>query len=326
MSSETTTKSPEAAAVPPPGHAPETKRVPRGHKRLLTRRDRITLGFMAGVPTVLHVALVWVTALASIALAFTTWDGIGFDSIKWVGMDNFKQLFTDNPQFWPAVEHNIIWFVVLIAIPTPLGLFLAVQLDKKIRFSRVYQTAFFLPVVVSLAVTGFVWQLVYNPDTGLINSLIGANKPGHYIDWIGDPHLNLWAVLIAASWRHTGYMMILYLAGLKGVDPSLREASSLDGANEWQTFKNVIFPTLRPTNTVVLVVTIIEALRAFDLVFVFNKGAQGTELLSILITNNIIGESSRIGYGSAIAVVLLVISLAVIIPYLIATFRKERRA
>ncbi|WP_433917704.1 sugar ABC transporter permease [Streptomyces canus] len=326
MSSETTTKTPEAAAVPPPGPAPVSKRVPRGHKRLLTRRDRITLGFMAGVPTILHVALVWVTALASIALAFTSWDGIGFGSIKWVGLDNFRQLFTDNPQFWPAVEHNIIWFVVLILIPTPFGLFLAVQLDKNIRFSRVYQTAFFLPVVVSLAVTGFVWQLVYNPDTGLINSLIGANKPGHYIDWIGDPKLNLWAVLIAASWRHTGYMMILYLAGLKGVDPSLREASSLDGANEWQTFKNVIFPTLRPTNTVVLVVTIIEALRAFDLVFVFNKGAQGTELLSILITNNIIGESSRIGYGSAIAVVLLVISLAVIIPYLIATFRKERQA
>ncbi|MGW2616253.1 carbohydrate ABC transporter permease [Streptomyces sp. NPDC001500] len=326
MSTDISPKSPEAAAVPPPGPAPAAKRVPQGPKRLLTRRDRATLALMAGVPTVLHVALVWVTALASIALAFTTWDGIGFDSIKWVGLDNFRQLFTDNPQFWPAVQHNVIWFVVLILIPTPLGLFLAVQLDKKIRFSRVYQTAFFLPVVMSLAVTGFVWQLIYNPDTGLINSLIGANKPGHYIDWIGDPHLNLWAVLVAASWRHTGYMMILYLAGLKGVDPSLREASSLDGANEWQTFKNVIFPTLRPTNTVVLVVTIIEALRAFDLVFVFNKGAQGTELLSILITNNIIGESSRIGYGSAIAVVLLVISLAVIIPYLIATFRKERRA
>ncbi|MEU4873278.1 sugar ABC transporter permease [Streptomyces sp. NPDC021608] len=326
MTTDLSSKSPEAADVPPPGPAPAAKRAPQGPRRLLTRRDRLTLGLMAGVPTVLHVALVWVTALASIALAFTTWDGIGFDSIKWVGLDNFRQLFADNPQFWPAVEHNVIWFVVLILVPTPLGLFLAVQLDKKIRFSRVYQTAFFLPVVMSLAVTGFVWQLIYNPDTGLINSLIGANKPGHYIDWIGDPHLNLWAVLVAASWRHTGYMMILYLAGLKGVDPSLREASSLDGANEWQTFKNVIFPTLRPTNTVVLVVTIIEALRAFDLVFVFNKGAQGTELLSILITNNIIGESSRIGYGSAIAVVLLVISLAVIIPYLIATFRKERRA
>ncbi|MEU0170214.1 sugar ABC transporter permease [Streptomyces iakyrus] len=324
----TPAKAPEPAAPPAPGPAPTSPpaKTPHGHRRLLTRRDRITLGLMAGVPTILHVALVWLTALASIALAFTTWDGIGFDSITWVGLDNFRELFTSNPQFWPAVEHNVIWFVVLILLPTPFGLFLAVQLDKKIRFSRVYQTAFFLPVVMSLAVIGFVWQLIYNPDTGLINSIIGANKPGHYIDWIGDPDLNLWAILIAASWRHAGYMMILYLAGLKSVDPALREASALDGANEWQTFKNVVFPTLRPTNTVVLVVTIIEALRAFDLVFVFNKGAQGTELLSILVTNNIIGESSRIGYGSAIAVVLLVISLAVIIPYLIATFRKERRA
>ncbi|MGW7493350.1 carbohydrate ABC transporter permease [Streptomyces luteogriseus] len=324
----TPAKAPEPATSPAPGPAPTspTAKAPHGHRRLLTRRDRVTLGLMAGVPTILHVALVWLTALASIALAFTTWDGIGFDSIQWVGLRNFRELFTSNPQFWPAVEHNVIWFVVLILLPTPFGLFLAVQLDKKIRFSRVYQTAFFLPVVMSLAVIGFVWQLIYNPDTGLINSLIGANKPGHYIDWIGDPDLNLWAILIAASWRHAGYMMILYLAGLKSVDPALREASALDGASEWQTFKNVIFPTLRPTNTVVLVVTIIEALRAFDLVFVFNKGAQGTELLSILVTNNIIGESSRIGYGSAIAVVLLVISLAVIIPYLIATFRKERRA
>ncbi|NEE07567.1 sugar ABC transporter permease [Streptomyces sp. SID7499] len=324
----TPAKAPESATPPAPGPAPTSPsaKAPHGHRRLLTRRDRLTLGLMAGVPTILHVALVWLTALASIALAFTTWDGIGFDSIQWVGLQNFRELFTSNPQFWPAVEHNVIWFVVLILLPTPFGLFLAVQLDKRIRFSRVYQTAFFLPVVMSLAVIGFVWQLIYNPDTGLINSIIGANKPGHYIDWIGDPDLNLWAILVAASWRHAGYMMILYLAGLKSVDPALREASALDGASEWQTFKNVIFPTLRPTNTVVLVVTIIEALRAFDLVFVFNKGAQGTELLSILVTNNIIGESSRIGYGSAIAVVLLVISLAVIIPYLIATFRKERRA
>ncbi|MFD7409255.1 carbohydrate ABC transporter permease [Streptomyces sp. NPDC059866] len=317
---------------PPPGHSETTlakgrgEQVPQGHRRLLTRRDRLTLGLMAGLPTILHIALVWVTALASIALAFATWDGIGFDSIKWVGLDNFRELFTNNPQFWPAVQHNVIWLAVLILVPMPLGMFLAVQLDKKIRFSRVYQTAFFLPVVMSFAVIGFVWQLVYNPDTGLINSIIGANEPGKYIDWIGDPDLNLWAILVAASWRHAGYMMILYLAGLKGVDPSLREAAAIDGAGEWQTFKNVVFPTLRPTNTIVLVVTIIEALRAFDLVFVFNKGAEGTELLSILVTNNIVGESSRIGYGSAIAVVLLLISLAVIIPYLVSTFRKERRA
>lgn len=100
MTTDTTMTPPEAAAVPPPGASPARTRAAHGHGRLLTRRDRVTLALMAGVPTILHVLLVWVTAIASIFLAFTTWDGIGFDSIKWVGLDNFKQLFSDNPQFW----------------------------------------------------------------------------------------------------------------------------------------------------------------------------------------------------------------------------------
>ncbi|MFM9559323.1 sugar ABC transporter permease, partial [Streptomyces caniscabiei] len=112
MSNDTMTKTPETAAEPSPGTTP--RKSATGHRRLLTRSDRFALGFMAGVPTFLHIALVWVTALASILLAFTTWDGIGFDSIKWVGLENFRELFTNNPQFWPAVEHNIVWFVALI--------------------------------------------------------------------------------------------------------------------------------------------------------------------------------------------------------------------
>ena len=131
-------------------------------------------------------------------------------------------------------------------------------------------------------------------------------------------------VLVAASWRHTGYIMVLYLAGLKSVDPSLRDAAAIDGASAWQTFRRVIFPVLRPINIVVLVVTVIESLRAFDIVYVINNGTNGLELLSVLVTNNIIGEASRLGYGSAIGVILLVISLGFIVTYLVQTFRKEQ--
>ena len=120
--------------------------------------------------------------------------------------------------------------------------------------------------------------------------------------------------------------MVLYLAGLKGVDPTLKEAAAIDGASSRQTFFRVVFPVLKPINIVILVVTIIEALRAFDIVYVINKGTNGLELLSILVTNNIIGEASRIGYGSAIAVILLIISLGIIIPYLFRTFRKDEAA
>ncbi len=294
----------------------------RRRRRLLTRRDKLVLTLMVGIPTLLHVGLVWVPALASVALSFARWDGIGgLDTIQWIGTRNYRQIFTIYPPFWPAVQHNIIWLVFFIVIPTTFGLFLAVQLDKKLRGSRLYQGVLFLPVVLSLAIVGFIWQLIYAPDQGLINNLLGRTEQGNLIDWLGNPKLNLWAVLIAASWRHVGYIMILYLAGLKSLDPTLREAAAIDGANEWQSFRRVVFPALTPINVVVAVITVIESLRAFDIVYVINKGTNGLELLSVLVTNNIIGEASRIGFGSTLAVILLVVSLTFIIPYLVVYFR-----
>ena len=144
------------------------------------------------------------------------------------------------------------------------------------------------------------------------------------IDWLGNPRINLFAALVASSWRHVGYIMVLYLAGLKSVDPTLREAAAMDGANQRQTFFRVVFPVMGPINVIIVVVTIIESLRAFDIAYIINRGTNGLELLSTLITNNSISEASLVGFGSAIAVILLVISLIVIVPYLLQTFRKER--
>jgi len=259
-----------------------------------------------------------------VALSFTRWDGIGLDSIKWIGLRNYREIFTIYPPFYPALWHNLIWLLFFLLIPTPIGLFLAVLLDRELRFTRVYQSVIFLPVVLSLAIVGFIWQLMYSTDQGLINAVLDKFGVAP-IDWLGNPNLNLWAVLIAASWRHVGYMMILYLAGLKSVDPALKEAAAIDGASDWQTFRYVVFPALRPINIVVLVITVIESLRAFDLVYVINGGRNGLELLSVLVTQNIIGEASRIGYGSAIATIMLVISTVFIVIYTLNIFREERR-
>lgn len=274
---------------------------------------------MAGIPLIIHIGLVWVPSMLSVLLSFTRWNGIGgLGTIKPVGVDNYHQILTIYPPFKPAIEHNLIWLAVFLFLATPMGLLLAILLDKEIRGSRFYQSAIYLPVVLSLALVGFIWQLIYSTDQGLINNLFGSKT-----DWFGDPHINLWAVLVAASWRHVGYIMVLYLAGLKGVDPTLREAAAIDGASEVQTFRKVIFPTLRPVNVIVLVVTVIESLRAFDLVYIVNRGSNGLELLSVLVTNNIIGEASRIGFGSALAVILLLISLSFITVYLLQTFKKD---
>ena len=279
---------------------------------------------MAGIPTLMVVALILLPTAASIVLSFSTWNGIGgIDRIKWVGLKNYSDLFTLYRPFWPAVSHNLIWLGFFLLVATPLGMFLAVLLDKNIRGTRFYQGALYMPVVLSLALVGFIWQLIYAPEQGLLNNLLGRAEQGNQISWLGNPDINLWAILVEAGWRQVGYVMILYLAGLKGVDPGLREAASIDGAGEIQTFFRVVFPVMRPINIVILVITVIESLRAFDLVFITTKGINGLELLSTLVTNNIIGETSRIGFGSAIAVVLLLVSVGPIIFYLLRSLREE---
>jgi multiple sugar transport system permease protein len=303
--------------VPAPGRAPMNK--PRSKLSRLSRADRITVFVMAAVPTALVIWLVWLPGLASVFLSFFRWEGVGdFSTASWIGVENYKNIFTNYPPFQPAIEHNVIWLVTIFLIPTPLGMFLAVLLDKEMRFSRFYQTALFMPVVLSLALVGFMWQLIYSPDQGLLNEITGGST-----DWYGDPDINLWAVLVAVWWKQTGYVMLLYLAGLKAVDPTLREAATVDGASETQTFFRVVFPVMRPINVVVLVITFIEALRAFDIVWVINKGRNGLELISALVTQNIVGEASRIGFGSALATIMLAISSVFVAIYVRIALREE---
>lgn len=296
------------------------RRAGRRRLRRFTRRDVVVLGVLLGLPVLLDIVIIWGPTLASIGLSFTAWDGIG--DVHWVGGDNYKNLVDNYPAFWPAVRHNILWMLFLGLVATPFGLFLAVLIDRGVRFSRFYQSVIYMPVVLSLAIVGFIAQLILGTDQGVVNTILDNHE--NPIDWLGDSHLNLWMIMLAAGWRHVGYVMILYLAGLKSVDPQLKEAAAIDGANERQTFFRVVFPTLRPVNVIVGVITVIEALRAFDIVYAVNKGRNGLELLSVLITDNIIGEASRIGFGSAIAVVLLTVSLGFIVTFLVQELRGAR--
>jgi ABC-type sugar transport system permease subunit len=289
---------------------------------LLTRHDKLLLALMVGVPLALDLALIWAPALASVGLSFTDWRGIGpITGDDVVGLRNYQYAFGSYIFFRPALLHNLEWLGFLTLIATPLGMFIAVLLDREMRGTRIYQSVLFLPVVLALAVVGFIWELMYGSSDGLINNVFGLVQSHHAIDWLGNPRINIWAVLIAASWRHVGYIMVLYLAGLKSVDPTLKEAAAIDGANQRQAFFRVVFPAMGPINVIIVVVTIIESLRAFDIAYIINRGKNGLELLSTLITNNSISEANLVGFGSAIAVILLVISLVPIVTYLTYVMR-----
>jgi multiple sugar transport system permease protein len=306
-----------------------------GRLRQFDGADRWIVLAMVGIPTILHVGLVWIPTIASILLSFTDWKGIRFSDLTWVGLKNYEQIFTVfQKNFFQALINNTVLLIFLFIGPTALGIFLAYLLDRDIRGTRFYQGIFFTPVVLSLAVVGFMWQsVIYSTENGLATQLFGHGNP---VDWIGNQSFaipfgdkygvswNFIAILVAIAWRHTGYIMVLYLAGLKGVDSSLREAAMLDGSNEWQTFRHVVFPSLKPINVVIAVITVIEALRAFDIIFVLNVPRK-TEVLSILTTNNLLGEGGgNVGRGSAYATILFILCVGFVIWYVTNHYRSTQ--
>ncbi len=281
---------------------------------------------MIGLPALFVLLIVWLPAIGTVLFSFTNWNGISpVDTIDVVGFTNYVDVAGgDYPPFWTAVRNNALWLGVFFVLATPLGMFMAVLLDRDLKGTAIYRSIFYMPVVLSLALVGFIWQLIYSRDQGVLNAVL-ANFGYAPTDWYGNRDVNIWAVLVAASWRHVGYIMLLYLAGLKAVDPTLKEAAAVDGASETRTFFSVVFPALAPINIIVFVITVIESLRAFDLVWIINKGRNGLEVIGALVTANLIGEATLVGFGSAIATIMLAVSLVFIIIYLVTITREERR-
>ncbi|MEY3030388.1 MAG: hypothetical protein RL058_751 [Actinomycetota bacterium] len=292
----------------------------RRRRRQSSRGDRVTLGLFVGLPTFFHVLLVWLPAIATILLSFTFWTGINFSDITWAGFDNYDNIFFSTPAFYDALRNNAIWLGWFFLIATPLGVLLAYQIDREIRGHRFYQSAYYIPVVLSLAVTGIIWNFMLRPD-GFVNGLLGRDID-NAVSFFGNYDINIYVIMVMASWRHIGYIMLLYLAGLKAVDPALREAAAIDGATEWETFRKVVLPTMRPVNIIIVVITMIESLRAFDMVYVIYGTSAGLPILGILVFQNIAGEGASMK-GAAYAVILFVLSIGPIIAYLRQQFRQD---
>jgi multiple sugar transport system permease protein len=259
--------------------------------------------------------------IATAYISLTNWDGV--EAAKYIGLDNFNRLFQDT-NFWTAFGNNIKWLGFFLLIPTTLGLALAMLFNGNFPGSRFFKIAFFSPLILAGTVIGVIWEAMYRPDDGLINSflhLMGVqNTPG----WLADRSLVLWCIVFAAAWRQVGYIMILYLAGLKGLDVTLLEASTVDGASPWERFRHVIFPLLAPITVVVVVISIIDSLRAFDLVAIMTRG--GPSYASEVLANFMYMQAFnnyRMGYAGSIAVVLMAVMLVFIVPYLIYTARNE---
>lgn len=287
--------------------------MPRRAKPVWKRVSPVIWLFLL-IPLALELALVFWPALNSFYISLTRWRGVG--APEFIGLRNFEQLAVD-PIFRAALTNNVIWVFGFGGASVVIGLALAVALNRPRRGVGIYRSAIYLPMVFSLAVTGLFWRLVYQPQ-GALNSTLGlVGLEDVARQWLADPDTALYAVLVAAVWRQCGYIMVLYLAGLKGVDPALEEAGAMDGASAWQRFWLIVMPQLKGVNSVVFAVTVIDSLRTFDIVWAMTRGGpyNSTQLLSTYMYQTAF-TTVDLGYGSAIAVVIFVLAIFFIIGYL----------
>jgi multiple sugar transport system permease protein/raffinose/stachyose/melibiose transport system permease protein len=277
------------------------------------------------IPFAAELIGVYWPAIQGVLLSFTRWNGLG--TPEPVGLQNYTALFTEDPVFITAVKNTAIWVVLFGTISYVGGLAIALLFQSERRGVGIYRTALFLPTVVSIVVTSLIWSTLYQP-TGLLNTTLqNLGVIDDPVLWLGNEQTALYAIIVASLWREIGYIMVLLIAGLKALDPELNNAAKVDGANSWQRFWHITFPQLRSVNLVILSILIIDSLRSFDFVWTMTRGGpyNSSQLLSsYMFTMGV--ESSAYGYGSAIAVVILLLSLGVIVSYLVRAIGKERES
>ena len=260
----------------------------------------------------------------SFNISLYRWDGLG--EATYIGLGNYQELLGDRA-FETSLWNNVKWLVLyLLAIPA--GLLIALFLNQTVTGIRLYKSLFFFPFVLSQVVVGLVFSWFYLPREGLLNAVLGVFGAGP-VNVLGDPDLATYGIIAAGLWPQTAYCMILYLTGLNAVDPEQIEAGRLDGAKGWRMLWHVVLPQLKPATFIAFVVTIIGALRSFDLISIMTNGGPfgSTRVLSFLMFEKALSEYGfRMGYGSAIAVVLFLIMLVFIGYFLWQMWRDEREA
>lgn len=271
--------------------------------------------FLAPAMFIFGVVLVY-PMLYSIWLSLFQWDGVS--PVKtWVGIGNYVELFTANRVFWIALKNSIFWSSLSLIVPTSIGLALALVLNRAFRGSAFFRSVFYFPAILSMSIVGLIWGWVYHPNLGLLNQMLASvGLSAWEQSWLSDPKISLIAVFVAGTWHNAGLPMLLFLAGLQTVPKEALEAARIDGANALQSFWYVTFPLLRETTMIVVAITAINSLKVYDIIYVMTYGgpANRTQVLGTwmyFLTYN----HNEVGLGTAIAVILFMLTLIFAVPY-----------
>lgn len=283
--------------------------------RKRTRHGGLVAWAFAAPALLVYVAFLVYPALSSLWFSFTDWDGLSA-AYNVVGLENYRNMASD-PVVKQAAVNNLIWAVVTVVVPVVLGLVLAVLLNGKVRGKPILRLIFYTPAVLPLVSVASIWGWLYNPQYGAINAFlrsIGLDSLAQ--PWLGQDSTALAATMVAAIWLRVGFPMLLYLAALQSISSDLYEAATVDGASRWQQFWHITMPGLRPAHYVVIALSVIDSFKVFDLIYAMTYGGPGTatQVMGTWMYFNVF-QYNQAGYGTAIAVVITVVAIAVSIPY-----------
>ena len=271
---------------------------------------KAAIGYAFVIPALLvYTFFVVYPFISSIYYSLTSWDGAQ-PVKKYVGLANYIRLATDS-LMWQALQHNLIWVILGTIAPIVIGLLLGILLWGGVRGMVVFRTIYFLPVILSEVVVAIIWNWIYHPLFGALNTLLNFMGLGYLTrGWLGSPDTALVALIIAAVWAYFGFAFVVIMAGLQNVNLELVEAAVVDGANAWQRAIHVIIPELRHVLTMITALTLIGGFSVFGVVFVMTQGGPGTATQVIATyTYKKAFQENEVGYGAALSMVMTIVSL-----------------
>ncbi|KAA9107896.1 carbohydrate ABC transporter permease [Microbacterium rhizomatis] len=285
---------------------------------------RLEIALLVGPAVIFFVGFVIFPVLMAAYYGFFSWQGYG-PATDFVGLKNYITILTD-PTFLDALGHNGFIVVFSIVLQGPVAIFLALLLNRRMRGQSVIRVLIFVPYVISEVVVGTGWSLMLQTD-GALNGLlekIGLGNLAH--DWLSDPNIAIWTLMVILTWKYVGFAVILFLAGLQGIPQELYEAAALDGASYWQTQRRITLPLLAPTLRIWAFLSVIGALQLFDLVYIiWGQYVASTAGTSTMATYMVVNgrNAGNYGYGNAVAVVIFLISLVIALLYQRFVLRRD---
>jgi len=271
---------------------------------------------------VIYISVIVAPIFYSLFISLNRWNGIA--EMEFIGLQNYINLFTNDPVFIRALTNNLKWLALTIVITTSVALTFAVILNKQFHGRTFFRGFFYFPCVIASIAVAIIWRWVYNPQIGFINQFFRAIGINYSQAWLSHPSTSLYAIFVAALWQTVGLSMILFLAGLQTVPVEVLEAAKIDGASAPRTFFTITCVLMKETFVIVIANLIVAAMRVYDIVQGLTAGGpnNATQMLSTYMYFQTF-QYSNVGIGTAIAVLMVLMMLIVIVPYVLFTARES---